>query len=316
MKKMMFSLFLLAQAASGFAQKQEEVWDNEFKPTTTAPRYLVRTEKKGDLWYRALTYLPERTLAREGTYLDAACKLPHGTVSRYYPDGTTLSSGLYQNGKKEGVWKEYNEAGQVTDSAGFKAGRVSGVQLKWYKGLRTDSLHFDGAGNGVHTNFQVNGKVFSQGSLVADTLRVGRWNYYHANGQLLAVENYVQGERASCDCFDEQGKQRAAADCKEQEAQFPEGLTGWSQFLGRNLRGDVPVKKKAPAGAYTVMVQFIVNTEGRITDMEPLTHYGFGMEQEVLRILRLSPRWTPAWQYGRKVNAYRRQPITFVISEK
>ena len=32
-------------------------------------------------------------------------------------------------------------------------------------------------------------------------------------------------------------------------------------------------------------------------------------------IIQDSPKWIPAVQYNRKVNAYRRQPITFAVTE-
>jgi len=88
------------------------------------------------------------------------------------------------------------------------------------------------------------------------------------------------------------------------------------KFFASQLNPDIPVRKKAPAGAYQVVVQFIVDKEGRISDMKALTNHGFGMEQEVIRVLKRSPRWLPAIQDGRKVKAYRKQPITFSITEK
>jgi len=39
------------------------------------------------------------------------------------------------------------------------------------------------------------------------------------------------------------------------------------------------------------------------------------MEKEVLRLLTISPPWSPAIQNGRAVKAYRRQPVTFQIEE-
>jgi hypothetical protein len=37
------------------------------------------------------------------------------------------------------------------------------------------------------------------------------------------------------------------------------------------------------------------------------------MEEEVVRILKKSPKWSPAIQNGKPVKAYRRQPVTFMI---
>ena len=65
-----------------------------------------------------------------------------------------------------------------------------------------------------------------------------------------------------------------------------------------------------------VMVQFVVDKEGRVTDIKPLTKFGFGMEEEVIRILKKSPPWIPAIQFGRSVKAYRKQPVTFVVARR
>jgi protein TonB len=99
------------------------------------------------------------------------------------------------------------------------------------------------------------------------------------------------------------------------EASFPGGDMAWKKFLQENLRADVPLKRKAPAGAYTVWIQFVVDTKGKLSDLKPLTNHGYGMEAEILRVLRKSPKWVPAIQSGNPVRAYRKQPVTFVIEE-
>jgi periplasmic protein TonB len=99
----------------------------------------------------------------------------------------------------------------------------------------------------------------------------------------------------------------------EKEAEFPGGLRAWRNYLEENLRSDVPIKKKAPLGKYTVIVQFIVGLDGSISNIEATTSNGYGMEKEVIRVIKKGPKWTPAEQHGRKVKAYRRQPITFEV---
>jgi TonB-dependent SusC/RagA subfamily outer membrane receptor len=97
------------------------------------------------------------------------------------------------------------------------------------------------------------------------------------------------------------------------EPAFPGGPAAWNQFLTKNINAAVPIKKRAPAGAYTVWVQFVVEKAGKISDIRALTNQGFGMEQECIRLMKLSPPWIPAMQNGHKVKAYRKQPITFVV---
>jgi protein TonB len=99
----------------------------------------------------------------------------------------------------------------------------------------------------------------------------------------------------------------------EIEAQFPGGESNWRKYLERNLNANTPVDNGAPEGSYTVWVQFIVDKEGNISDVKPLTSHGYGMEDEAVKIIKKGPKWTPAQQNGRQVKAYRKQPITFVV---
>ena len=101
----------------------------------------------------------------------------------------------------------------------------------------------------------------------------------------------------------------------EKEAEFPGGDKAWMKFLTNNLNGQVPLDHEAPAGKYTVWIQFIVDREGSVSDLKALTNNGYGMEEEAMRVLRKVPKWTPALQNGRNVKAYRKQPITFVVTE-
>jgi len=102
----------------------------------------------------------------------------------------------------------------------------------------------------------------------------------------------------------------------EVEASFPGGDGAWRKFLERNLRGDVASENGAPSGTYTVVVQFVVDKEGNVSDVKALTSHGYGMEDEAVRVIKKGPQWKPAIQNGRNVKAYRRQPITFQIEEQ
>jgi hypothetical protein len=101
----------------------------------------------------------------------------------------------------------------------------------------------------------------------------------------------------------------------EVEAAFRGGEKEWRNFLNRNLDVNVPVKKGCKPGTYTVVVQFIVAKDGRVSDVRALTNHGFGMEEEAIRMIKKGPDWLPAIQNGHNVKAYRKQPFTFVITK-
>ncbi|WP_114793083.1 energy transducer TonB [Niabella yanshanensis] len=99
----------------------------------------------------------------------------------------------------------------------------------------------------------------------------------------------------------------------EVDAKYP---GNWRSFLERNLDGQVAVDNGASPGTYTVIIQFIVDVAGNVSDVKALTSVGFGMEQEATRVIKKSGKWNPAIQNGREVKAYRKQPITFQVTDQ
>ena len=95
---------------------------------------------------------------------------------------------------------------------------------------------------------------------------------------------------------------------------IPAKFTGnWENFLRRNLDAETPVNNGAGPGRYSVVVQFVVDKEGNVSEIKPLTNHGFGVEDEAVRVLKKATKWEPAIQNGHKVKAYHRQVIVFVV---
>jgi len=102
----------------------------------------------------------------------------------------------------------------------------------------------------------------------------------------------------------------------EKDPEFPGGLEAWAKFLGENIDGQTAVNNGAPAGSYTVIIKFIVDKDGTVRDVVAETKLGYRMEAEVIKVISKSPKWIPAVQNGKQVNAYRRQPLTFVVEKE
>jgi periplasmic protein TonB len=90
-------------------------------------------------------------------------------------------------------------------------------------------------------------------------------------------------------------------------------IGNWEKFLYKNLNPGAPVDNGAPAGTYKVIVQFVVDVDGSVSNIKALTSHGYGMEQEAIRVLKKATKWEPAYQNNTHVKAYRTQPITFQI---
>ncbi|MBO9594561.1 MAG: energy transducer TonB [Niabella sp.] len=99
----------------------------------------------------------------------------------------------------------------------------------------------------------------------------------------------------------------------DQDARYP---GDWLHYLTTNLRGEVPVEGGADPGNYQTIVQFVVDVEGNVSDAKIIKDPGFGMGNEALRVIKKSGKWKPAMMNGKNVKAYRKQPITFQITER
>jgi hypothetical protein len=98
-------------------------------------------------------------------------------------------------------------------------------------------------------------------------------------------------------------------------ASFPGGRSAWNKFIEKSLHPAVGVDNGAKFGTYNVIISFVVTKEGVLKDFQPDTKFGKGFEQEVIRVLKLSPNWIPAKKGGVPVNSRTKQNQIFVISK-
>ncbi|MCW3111633.1 MAG: hypothetical protein JWR18_29 [Segetibacter sp.] len=104
----------------------------------------------------------------------------------------------------------------------------------------------------------------------------------------------------------------------EKEAKFPGGMDGWKRYLERNLNANVAADDGAPTGNYTVKVQFIVDKEGGISNVQaievPKACPSCG--PEAVKVIKKGPKWEPAVQNGRNVIYQAIQYVTFQVAEE
>lgn len=102
----------------------------------------------------------------------------------------------------------------------------------------------------------------------------------------------------------------------QEEPKFDGGKEAWLSFLIKNLNRDIPVEKGGPPGKYTVILSFIVDTKGKVSNVEAENNPGYGTAEEAVRVMKLSPNWIPAKQNGMPVVYKHKHTITYVISEE
>lgn len=94
----------------------------------------------------------------------------------------------------------------------------------------------------------------------------------------------------------------------EIESAFPGGQTAWMNFLQQNLTYPRKAVRKNIQG--TVVLQFIVCTDGTVCDIEAISGPE-ELRQSAVEAMKKTPNWKPAIQSGRTVKSYKKQPIVY-----
>jgi len=101
----------------------------------------------------------------------------------------------------------------------------------------------------------------------------------------------------------------------EIEASFPGGDGGWARYVKKAIESNIDDLTEAGESG-TVRIRFIVSKDGTVSDVEALTMKSSKLAEIAKNAIRKGPKWTPAQQNGRHVNAYREQPVTFTIQDQ
>lgn len=89
------------------------------------------------------------------------------------------------------------------------------------------------------------------------------------------------------------------------------GLEAFYAYIGQNL--EYPDKAARMGVSGNVFVQFVVEKDGKITDVKSIKGIGSGCDEEAIRVLEASPAWNPGKQRGMPVRVMMVLPIRFVL---
>jgi len=94
---------------------------------------------------------------------------------------------------------------------------------------------------------------------------------------------------------------------------FPGGPDEFMKFLAQNIRYPAADREKNIMGK--VIVQFVVERDGSLTDIKAIRSPSEEMTKETERVLGLSPKWLPGTQNGNAVRAQYTVPVSFTLSK-
>ena len=98
-------------------------------------------------------------------------------------------------------------------------------------------------------------------------------------------------------------------DCVEQMPSFPGGSQKLKEFIEENLRYPKELEETCVQGR--VIVRFIVERNGKLSNVKVVKSVHPALDKEAIRIVKLMPRWIPGRQNGITVRVKCYIPIIF-----
>ncbi len=92
----------------------------------------------------------------------------------------------------------------------------------------------------------------------------------------------------------------------------PDGMKSFYEYVSTNLKYPIEARQKGIEGK--VFVQFVVDKDGSLINVETVKGIGAGCDEEAVRVLQNATAWNPGMQRGRAVRVRMVLPITFSLS--
>ncbi len=92
---------------------------------------------------------------------------------------------------------------------------------------------------------------------------------------------------------------------------FPGGEVERIKFLQKNIKYPQMARESQIQG--TVYVTFVVETDGKVTDVRVLRGIGGGCDEEAVRVIKMMPKWNAGKQRGKPVRVQFNMPIKFTL---
>jgi protein TonB len=99
----------------------------------------------------------------------------------------------------------------------------------------------------------------------------------------------------------------------EQQAEFAGGFAELGKFLQKNLKYPAAPRRMGIEGQ--VFVGFVVDKEGKISDIQVVKGIHADCDKEAVRVVSMMPNWKPGKQNGRAVKSRFVLPIRFKLAQ-
>jgi TonB family protein len=289
----LFSIIILYSLASaGQDKKYEYYFDEKLNRVNESNALFTGTAtKEQDLLSLQIVDKMTRQTVVLAHYTDSSLTVTQGSYQSFFSNGIKGAEGIYESNKQHGLWKKWNNKGKLLDSTFYDNGtKISSATFSYnrngsytyqFEDLKNDRMQ--------EVSYNDSGKVSSEVTFIGGS---GTIKTYTKNG--VQIDSLLSRESRG--------------------ASFPGGDGAWAKYIKEKIVKKLDdLMRDGQSG--TCRVRFMVDKEGNVSDVQVLSMKGSLLASVAIDAVLKGPKWNPAIKYGKLVNAYREQPVTFTIQK-
>ena len=165
-------------------------------------------------------------------------------------------------------------------------------------------------------------KVFSQDYLPLE-VNFSEYGIDHLEGQVTYILTLLRGDfqrepsqirRQNSVNYNRQSSDNSKIyDVVEEMPQFPGGPSALFEYIAQNIKYPVVAEENGVQGR--VIVTFVVERDGSISDVKVVKSVDPSLDKEAQRVVNSMPHWIPGRQNGSPVRVKYTVPVTFKLQE-
>ncbi|MES2268464.1 MAG: TonB family protein [Bacteroidota bacterium] len=321
MHKILFVLILCSLSVTAFSQPRQ--YKNTTRPDSVG--YYMSDDKtmayneSSAKFVRLLIKTDSNMLRVNDYYMDGTPRLVAKTTVdsiNFFPGARGICYEYYPNGKRKSI-RNFNKGVVIGDMVNYYSNgglhtienySKQGIYLKQCLDTVGNVLTDNGNGKWIRVN-EDNLNDRMTGSVI-NGKEDGPWKLYVADTTYTIV--YKQGEIIS-------GKEflkikESVFGKVDVSPSFPGGEAKFFNFIAQNVKYPEMGRENNVQGK--VILTFIIEKDGTITDIKVVRGIGRSFEQEAIRVISKSPKWMPGLINGRPVRVQYSVPINFSIKRE
>lgn len=300
----LFPAFLFSQNASDKIIYFDSIGKDASKENYVFYRIIKDFSNEKDS-YQVKDYYKSGTLKMEGNSKTKDGLSKDGQYVYYYENGKKKKTENYIKARLNGDFSEWYENGNPKLKGEYiDSGSGIGSDVKIYDFWNSKNEHTVEKGNGWYEDEGENS--LAQGN-IKNGFKDGEWKGLFKDSKYQYIDIYKEGKFIS-------GKSKNAEGLVREYTQLEsrplpkKGVNDFYQFIGKNFV--VPKEAVTNKISGKLIIQFIIEKDGKITEPKILKSLGYGLDEEAIRVITRYENWIPGKQRGVPVRVQYSIPLT------